>query len=56
MTPASEHVIQITADVPAPIPHAESLDPHLVSLLSPRSFEADQYRVLRHFQIGRAHV
>lgn len=26
-----------------------SLDPHLVSLLSPQSFEADQYRILRHF-------
>jgi capsular exopolysaccharide synthesis family protein len=27
---------------------AGALDQHLVSLLSPRSFEADQYRVLRH--------
>jgi capsular exopolysaccharide synthesis family protein len=27
----------------------DAVDPHLVSLLSPRSFEADQYRILRHF-------
>jgi capsular exopolysaccharide synthesis family protein len=28
---------------------ASGVDPHLVSLLSPESFEADQYRGLRHF-------
>jgi capsular exopolysaccharide synthesis family protein len=32
---------------PAPVP--PDLDAHLVSLLSPHSFEADQYRILRHF-------
>jgi capsular exopolysaccharide synthesis family protein len=32
-----------------PVPAAANLDEHLVSVRAPESFEADQYRVLRHY-------
>src|SRR5205823_1934393 len=35
-------------DAPASTPAWERLDEHLVSLLAPGSFEAEQHRVLRH--------
>lgn len=47
--------LRVTAAHPAPTRPAESgearlhLEEHLASLLSPNSFETDQYRVLRHF-------
>ena len=51
MTPSAQADTEARSavDVPPRTADADRLDPHLVSLLSPQSFEADQYRVLRHF-------
>ena len=48
MTPAALEE-RSAVNAPARATALDQMDPHLVSLVSPRSFEADQYRVLRHF-------
>ena len=43
------HTDRLTAPRPGEVVPAGELEDHLASLLSPHSFEADQYRVLRQF-------
>jgi len=53
--PAPTTALELNAPMPTAFspadraPALEGLEEHLVSLLSPHSFEADQYRILRHF-------
>lgn len=48
MTPSAPPVLETVSNGSRPLDDAARLDSHLVSLHSPHSYEADQYRVLRH--------